>query len=61
VVPLLSETLEKQMRTATFRTEQEAHQFAVQQKNQGYIVDGVYQPTTPGGRGIVGLWMVIYH
>jgi hypothetical protein len=49
------------MRTATFRTEQEAHQFAVQQKNQGYIVDGIYQPTTPGGRGIVGLWMVIYY
>jgi hypothetical protein len=46
------------MRTATFRTEQEAHQFAVQQKNQGCIVDGVYQPTTPS---VVGLWMVIYH
>jgi hypothetical protein len=61
VVPLLPEMQEKRMRTETFRTEQEAHQFAAQQKNQGYIVDGVYQPTTPGGRGIVGLWMVVYH
>jgi len=32
------------MRTATFKTEQEAHQFSVYQKNQGYIIDGIYQP-----------------
>lgn len=49
------------MRTATFSSEPEAHRFAVQQKNQGYIIDGIYQPTTAGGRGICGLWLVVYH